>query len=112
MVEVLIENALSPLGYRVEKLVLPENEETYFCYQIYLKRPAVHASRKPSREKHYIRVDLYDRMGVEGLLKRAEQALRAAGFSVTSSGPERYDNETKYYQVPIMAEYASRVEGG
>ena len=56
------------------------------------------------------RVDIYSKRDYIALLRRAKQALKAAGFYGLVIDPEVYEKDTGFYHVPIEAKYYEQTE--
>ena len=56
------------------------------------------------------RVDIYSKRDYIALLRRAKQALKAAGFYGLVIDPEVYEQDTGFYHVPIEAKYYEQTE--
>lgn len=101
MIESLLKQALTTLNKPVSRLVYRGNAQTYFTFQRILIQPVGYADDESTSNLHTYRVDLMTKKDFTTLLKSTLEALKAAGFTISSVDPENYDNDTGFYHVPI-----------
>lgn len=101
MVASLLKETLQSLNKPVSRLSYKGKAATYFTFQRILIQPVGYADDESSNELHTFRVDLFSKSDFTTLLKSTLEALKAAGFTISSVDPEIYENDTGFYHVPI-----------
>lgn len=100
-----IKTALDTLGVPVDRLFYDGEAPSFVTYQLVVGIPGGFADDEYTHEEYTYRVDVYSRTEHIPLLRKAKQALRAAGFYGLTVDPEVYENETGYYHIPLEIKY-------
>lgn len=104
-----IKRALSGLGVPVVRIRWDGGEDAFVTYQILDSFEDNHSDDESHANICTYRADIYKRGDYMSLMQSAVKALKAAGFYNISIGPEMYENDTKYYHLPIEADYMEEV---
>lgn len=75
--------------------------ETYFTFQTIISQPSGYADDDSTATLNTFRVDLFSKKDFTKLLSDTLNALKQAGFTISSVDAEIYENDTGYYHVPI-----------
>lgn len=104
-VDGLVKSTLLSLGAPVERLRYTGKASTFITFQLLLGREAGFADDDGTAYEHFYRADIFSKTDYIALLRRAERALKAAGFYGININPEAYEHDTGFYHVPIEFYY-------
>lgn len=108
--EAAIKEALEGLGVPVERLTYRGNADTFITYQLVVSTARDFSDDENAAEEFTFRIDLFSRKNHIATLRALKQALKAHEFYEISTEAETYENDTKYYHIPIGAKYLECVE--
>lgn len=100
-VDGLVKSTLLSLGVPVERLRYTGKASVFITFQIVIGRETGFADDDGTAYEHFYRADIYSKADYVGLLRRAERALKAAGFYGITVNAEIYENDTGFYHIPI-----------
>lgn len=109
--EILMQT-LEGLGYPVERLLYRGKADTYFTFQCVISAATAYCDDDSEAEEITFRIDLFTRYNFGQLLRRTKQALKAAGFYGIGVEAEVYEENTKFFHVPIVAKYLEEGAAG
>ena len=109
-VDAVLHDALRNLGIPVARLQWNGGDDTFITYQILDGSEEHFADDENHAEAWTYRIDLYSREDYIGLLRKVRSALKTAGFYNIVVDPELYESDTKYYHLPIEADYMMEVD--
>ena len=99
----IVEKALYGIGCPVSAVRIKPGEkpETYITYYTVSESGELFADDEERAETTYGTVDLFSKTNYKKILKNIKSRLKKAGFMVTSSGPEMWENDTGYFHIPV-----------
>ena len=109
-VDGLLKTTLDALCPNVARLFFRGKAGTYITYQLVSSEDMAAADDEMHGTEYTYRVDIYSKRDYIALLRRAKQALKAAGFYGLVIDPEVYEQDTGFYHVPIEAKYYEQTE--
>ena len=74
---------------------------SYLEYYTWLIKPDNYSDDTPKVWIVYGTLDVYSKGNFKNILQKAVERLLELGFSVTDIEKEDYDDDTKYYHIPI-----------
>lgn len=109
-VDSLLKTTLDAICPNVARLFFRGKAGTYITYQLVSSEDMAAADDETHGTEYTYRVDIYSKRDYIALLRRAKQALKAAGFYGLVIDPEVYEQDTGFYHVPIEAKYYEQTE--
>lgn len=109
-VDGLLKTTLDALCPNVARLFFRGKAGTYITYQLVSSEDMAAADDEMHGTEYTYRVDIYSKRDYIALLRRAKQALKAAGFYGLVIDPEVYEQDAGFYHVPIEAKYYEQTE--
>ena len=104
-VDALVKSTLETLGKPVERLRFTREAETYITFQLVFARGDAFADDENTKKEYLYRADIFSKSDYISLIRKAENALKAAGFYGVEVNAETYENQTRFYHVPIEFYY-------
>lgn len=108
--EEAIKRALESVGVPVKRLLYRGDAQTFITYQLVISAERDFSDDKNETEEFTYRVDLYSRSDYIAVLRRMKRALKEAGFYSISAAAELYENDTKFFHVPVTVKYLEEAE--
>ena len=98
-----VENALSGVGCPIRPIKVTDGKkpETYITYYTYLETGELYGDDEELTESTFGTIDIFSKINFKRLVDEVKRALKKAGFTVVSSGPEMWEDDTGYYHVPV-----------
>ncbi len=109
MVSTKLLNALKSLDYPVERLFYIGSSKTFFTFQTINIKPSNFYDDDNSSYLYTFRVNLFTKNNFETLLKSTIETLKINGFTILNVDAEIFENDTKYYNIPITIEINEEV---
>ena len=100
-----LKTTLEALGVPVARLLYKGNADTFITFQRVNATPAQHADDDGQEVERLYRVDLFSKDDYTELLDRLKQALEDADFYGLVEGPELFEDDTKYFHIPLDVNY-------
>lgn len=97
-------SALKSLSYPVNRLYHSGKTDTFFTFQTINIKPINFYDDDNVSYLHTFRVNLFTKSDYEMLLKSTMEILKVNGFTILSVDAEIFENDTKYYNIPITIE--------
>ncbi len=107
--EAAIKRALDRLGVPVERLTYRGRADAFITYQLVISAERDFSDDENAAEEYTFRIDLFSRRNHIALLQSVKRALKAEEFYSITAEAEIYEDDTKYYHIPIGAKYLERV---
>lgn len=107
---IILKQTLDTLGVPVQRLTYSGSAETFITYQCITSTETAFADDDNEAEEFLYRVDIFSRRDYIALLRQTKRALKLAGFYGVTIEAELYENDTRFFHVPINAYYCE--EGG
>ena len=104
----LVLSALSGMTFggkpvSVTPIVYTGAETTYITFYTLLDKDEAYADDEAVQAATTATIDIFSKGNYKTLLDDVKTRLKAAGFTIQSSGPEMYEQDTGYYHVPVDA---------
>lgn len=96
-------DAVTAAGFEVAQPPAEGTGDTY-CSFFLVSGRVYTASNAVRRWRTMIQVDLWSRLGAGPDVKRLLNALAGAGFAIRDYGPETYEDDTRWYHMPVTVE--------
>ena len=100
-VDSLLKSTLLSLGVPVERLRYRGKAEAFITFQLITGQETAFADDDATAYEHHYGADIYAKGDYIALLRRTENALKAAGFFGITVNAEIYEEATGFYHVPI-----------
>ena len=99
----IIESALAGIGCPVSAIKISDagKPETYIPYYTTMENGELFGDDEEIGGATYATADIFSQRNFKVLVRDVKKALNAAGFTVTSAGPEMWEKDTGYYHVPV-----------
>jgi hypothetical protein len=85
----------------VSPIVYNGPETTYITFYTLLERDETYADDEAVQGATTATIDIFSKGNYKLLIADVKTRLKAAGFTITGSGPEIYESDTGLYHVPI-----------
>jgi hypothetical protein len=104
-VDNLLLSTLLTLGLPVERLRFAGEAEAFITFQIISGSETEFADDDGQAYEYLYRVDIFSKTDYITLMRRAEKALKAAGFYGITVNAEIYEHDTGFYHIPLDIYY-------
>lgn len=73
----------------------------YLTYYTWLEQPQNFSDDDYHAELSYGTIDVFSKNNFKNIVKKVKQTLKNSGFTWTDNGPETFEDDTKYYHIPV-----------
>ena len=85
----------------VTPIVYNGTDTTYITFYTLLDKDEAYADDEAVQAATTATIDIFSKGNYKSLLADVKTRLKAAGFTIQSSGPEIYESDTGFYHVPV-----------
>ena len=102
----LVLSALSNITFggkavSITPIVYDGTDTTYITFYTLLDKDEAYADDEAVQATTTATIDIFSKGNYKTLLADVKTRLKAAGFTIQSSGPEIYESDTGFYHVPV-----------
>ena len=97
----IIEKAFKNYRVPIEYMNYSGNENSYLTYYTWKELPDDFCDDENQIEIAYGTIDIYSKGNFKSILRDVKQILKDNGFLVTDVASEMFEEDTKYYHVPV-----------
>lgn len=94
----------------ITPIVYTGSDTTYITFYTVLDKDETYADDEAVQAATTATIDIFSKGNYKTLLADVKTRLKSAGFTIQSSGPEIYEQDTGFYHVPVDV-YLEEING-